>query len=365
MTMEVGVLKTLSSEKEIQTDALTGNTVWQMTQGDAVNCSCYQEVEAFTADEQYVIFSSNRTGNFQLYRADLESGELGQLCDVADYREISFGMARNGREALYTAGWRVYAVDVATGEDRVVIDFEGKIPNQPSGAPVALSGNDDRVVVAYESEPDKTMLAFGFVETGEFHDIYEWSGKLTHAQICPGDSNLVTFDPGPDTQNDMSLPMEERARTWIVDIEKGEARPFLTMPYGFRATHEYWDCAGDRLYFHRKTVPGVVPGAICSINRAGEDWQEHFISPERRLGHSSIDRGNSFIISDVQCEGDNEMWRIDMKTGEGEVLCWPNTSYIQNQTVHVHPSISPPGNFIDFTSDRCGSSDVFIYPLNQ
>ena len=359
------MLKTLPSEKQVQVDEQTGKTVWQMTQGDAVNCSCYQEVEAFTLDEQYVIFSSNRTGNFQLYRADLESGALGQLSDVADYREISFGMARNGREALYTAGWRVYAVDVATGEDRVVIDFEGKIPNPPSGAPVALSGNGDRVVVAYASGDEKTMLAFGFVETGEFHEVYEWNGKLSHAQICPGDSNLVTFDPGPDTQNDMSLPMEKRARTWVLDVAKGEARPFLTMPYGFRATHEYWDFEGDRLYFHRKTVPGVVPGAICSINREGEDWQDHFVSTERRLGHSSIDRGNSFIISDVQCEGDNELWRIDLKTGKGEVLCWPNTSYVQDQTIHVHPSISPPGNYVDFTSDRCGSSDVFVFPLNQ
>jgi hypothetical protein len=359
------VIRALKSEKQILTDEKTGQTVWQMTQGEAVNCSCYQEVEAFTGDEQYVIFSSNRTGDFQLYRADLRGGELGQLSDVADYRPISFGMARNGREALYTAGWRVYAVDVATGEDRVVIDFEGKIPSPPSGAPVALSGNDDRVVVAYASAPQKTMLAFGFVETGEFREVYEWDGNLSHAQICPGDSNLVTFDPGPDTQNDMSLPMEDRARTWILDVDKAEPRPFLTMPYGFRATHEYWDFAGDRLYFHRKSVPGTVPGAICSIDRKGEDWQEHFVSPERRLGHSSIDRGNSFIISDVQCEGDNEMWQIDLKTNKGQVLCWPNTSHIQDQKIHVHPSISPPGNYVDFTSDRCGLSDVFVFPLYQ
>jgi hypothetical protein len=66
-------------------NCITGKTVWQMTQGDAVNCSCYQEVEAFTVDEQYVIFSCNRTGDFQLYRANLETGGLGQLSDVDEY----------------------------------------------------------------------------------------------------------------------------------------------------------------------------------------------------------------------------------------------------------------------------------------
>ena len=359
------MLKTLPSEKQVLTDAQTGKTVWQMTKGEPKSVSCYQEVEAFTADEKYVIFSSNRTGNFQLYRAELESGDLAQLSDVSDFRSISFGIARNGREVIYTAGWRVFAVDVHTGQDRMVIDFEGKTPSPPSGAPVALSGNGDRVVVAYDTGKDTTMLAFGLVETGEFHEIFEWQGKLSHAQICPGDSNLVTFDPGPDTQNDMSLPMEKRARTWILDVEKNEARPFLITPYGFRATHEYWDFSGDRLYFHKKSVPGWVPTTISSINREGGDWQDHYESLDRTLGHSSIDRGNSFIISDVQAKDENELWRIDLKTGKGEVLCWPNTSPIQDQTIHVHPSISPPGNFVDFTSDRCGSSDVYVFPLNQ
>ena len=359
------MLKRLPSEKQVLKDDKTGKTVWQMTKGLPKSVSCYQEVEAFTGDEKYVIFSSDRTGAFQLYRAELESGELAQLSDVPEFRAISFGIARNGREALYTAGWRVYAVDVHTGEDRVVIDFEGKIPSKPSGAPVALSGTGDRVVVAYDSGRETTMLAFGFVETGEFHEIHEWPGKLSHAQICPGDANLVTFDPGPDTQNDMSLPMEKRARTWILDVEKGEARPFLITPYGSRATHEYWDFGGDRLYFHKKSVPGWTPTTISSINRNGEDWQDHFESKDRQLGHSSIDRKSAFIISDVQCKGDNEIWRVDLKTGKGEVLCWPSTIAVQDQTIHVHPSISPPGNYVDFTSDRCGSSDLYVFPLNQ
>jgi hypothetical protein len=194
---------------------------------------------------------------------------------------------------------------------------------------------------------------------------YEWPGKLSHAQICPGDDNLVTFDPLPDTQNDMALPMAERARTWILDIQQGVARPFLVMPYGFRATHEYWDFAGDRLYFHQKSEPGWTPTSIASISRRGDDWQEHFHSTTRKLGHSSIDRASIFIVADVQDSAENELWRIDLRSGVGEVLCWPNTSPLMDQTVHVHPSISPLGQYVDFTSDCYGSSDLFVLPLAQ
>ena len=119
------------------------------------------------------------------------------------------------------------------------------------------------------------------------------------------------------------------------------------------------------MYFHRKTRPGTLPVTIASINREGEDLQEHYGSDDRRLGHSSIDRNSSFIISDVQCDGDNELHLVDLATGKGEVLCWPNTSNIQDQTVHAHPSISQLGNYVDFTSDKLGSSNLYVFPLKQ
>jgi oligogalacturonide lyase len=359
------LLKKLPSEKTITQDEKTGREVWQMTDGGSKSVSCYQEVEAFTDDEQYVVFSSDRTGTFQLYRAELSTGELAQLSEVKDFKSISFGMARNGTEAIYSAGWRVFAVDVETGEDRVLLDFEGKSPSQPSGAPVALSGSGDRVVVAYSPDDTCTTLAIGMLETGAFEEVCRWEGKLSHAQICPGDANLISFDPGPDTQNDMTLPQEERARTWVCDAKTGGTRPFLTMPKGFRATHEYWDRDGERMYFHKKSVPNWIPTTISSIARDGGDWQDHYESTDRKLGHSSIDRTSSFIISDVQSSDENEIYRIDIATCEADLLCWPNTSPIQDQTIHVHPSISAGGNYVDFTSDRRGSSDLYIYPLNQ
>ncbi len=355
-------MKCYPSEKQTITDAATGLTVWRMTCGASKSVSCYQEVEAFSDDDRYVIFSSDRTGTYQLYRAELERGDIAQLSDVPDFEVISFGMARNGHDAVYTAGWRVYVVDVYTGKSRVLIDFEGKLPAKPVGAPVALSGTGEHIVVSSGSRKGYTTLALVALSTGACREVFEWHGRLSHPQFCPGDENLITFDP-EDTQNDMTLPMEQRARTWMLDVEKGTARPFLMAPYGTRATHEYWDFSGDRLYFHQKTVPGWTPTTIASINRSGEDWQDHFTSHSRKLGHSSIDRKSMFLIADVQDTAENELWRIELGTGKGRVLCWPNSSPIQDQTIHVHPSISASGHYVDFTSDQFGSSDVFVVPL--
>ena len=62
------MLEILQSEKRVFTDDRTGREVWQMTCGGAVSHSCYQEVEAFTEDETFVLFSSNRSGTGGIWR---------------------------------------------------------------------------------------------------------------------------------------------------------------------------------------------------------------------------------------------------------------------------------------------------------
>ena len=74
--------------------------------------SRYSEVEAFTEDERYVLFSSDRSGTWLLYRTEVESGELAQLTNVECFNTISFTVARDGTSALFTAGRRVYCVEV-------------------------------------------------------------------------------------------------------------------------------------------------------------------------------------------------------------------------------------------------------------
>ena len=356
----LGVVATLPSEKRVYRDERTGRQVWQMTSGESPSATCYMEAEAFTEDERYIVFCSNRTGRLEVYRAEVDSGEIAQLSNIPGIRGGSpVAMDRNGRDVIYTDGWRIFATNVATGETRIVADLEKKFPNPMSQVPRAFSGNGDRCVITYQREDGNNSLGIVFMKTGEFGEVFRGNSNIAHPQLCPGDSNLITFVPLPDTQNNMKLPMGQRARSWILNVATGHARPFLIAPYGFRATHEYWDYRGGRLYFHKKSSPGWTPTTISSINRAGDDWQDHYESRDRKLGHSSIDRTGKFIVSDVQQRGDNELYRIDLKTGTSEILCWPNTS----GDTHVHPSISARGRYAYFASNRTGVAHVYLCPL--
>lgn len=130
-------------------------------------------------------------------------------------------------------------------------------------------------------------------------------GTGGHMLICPTDPDLVTFVRKPDEQNDMNLLMVRRVRTVLADLRTVTVRPFLTMPYGWRATHEYQDATGERFYFHKKKVPGWTPASIRSIRRDGSDWSTHLTSETLMLGHSMISSDGRFIVSDVQKPGDN------------------------------------------------------------
>ena len=105
----------------------------------------------------------------------------------------------------------------------------------------------------------------------------------------------------------LSRPMEERARSWKIDLKKGTDAPFLTVPYGYRATHESWSHDGQRFFFFRKTRPGWSPAAICSQDREGGDFQLHHESPDIKLGHGTVSRDGRWFVSDSQEPGENEL----------------------------------------------------------
>ncbi|MCM8815590.1 MAG: oligogalacturonate lyase family protein [Candidatus Omnitrophica bacterium] len=74
---------------------------------------------------------------------------------------------------------------------------------------------------------------------------------------------------------------------------------------------------------------------------------------------------NKLIVSDVQQQKENELYIINIETGKSQILCWPDSSCNpeRNQLGHVHPSFSPKGTYVIFTSDRDGKSSLFIVPL--
>jgi hypothetical protein len=356
---ETGWIKTVSPE--------TGRAVWQVPGGEYPTVACYFEGQAFTGDERYMVFSSMRTGKWMLHRIELETGATAPLTFAErDIEGDDYTVMPDGRRVCYLDGWVLYANDIESGEEEVLFDYSGKIP-----APPRFSGSftsDGRYTVVFISNDTLKAIYRTDLESGEVLEVIQRKeGKLSHPLLNPEDPGVITYVPGPDTQNDMSLPMEQRARTWKVDLREGTDRQFLTVPYGFRATHESWTHDGARFFFFRKTRPGWSPVAICSIDQEGNDFRVHYENDTIKLGHGSTSRDGRWFISDCQEPVNNELVLVNLEAGKGEILCYPNSSVDEGHDAfaHVHPSFSPKGNYVVYTSDRTGTPQVYVVPVGD
>jgi Tol biopolymer transport system component len=277
-----------------------------------------------------------------------------------------YSMMPDGERVCYLDGWKLYATHVESGEEELLFDYSGLLPDEPRYTGSFTNEGSYTLVYVY-NDTLKAIYRTNLV-TGEVLEVHrQREGKISHPLINPEDPEVISYVPGPDTQNDMTLPMEQRARSWKVDLREGTDGQFLTMPYGFRATHESWSYDGERFFFFRKTRPGWRPAAICSQDKNGNDFKLHYESDTIKLGHGIASRDGRWFISDCQEPVENELVLVSLQTGEGQVLCFPNSSVDGGhaERAHVHPSFSPKGNYICFTSDRTGVSQVYVVPVKD
>src|SRR3569623_613976 len=69
------------AEWTVETDPGTGRKVTRLTDGRSNSYALYYFTPSVTPDGRYFVFHSERSGEVQLYRLDLQPGEIGQLTD--------------------------------------------------------------------------------------------------------------------------------------------------------------------------------------------------------------------------------------------------------------------------------------------
>lgn len=345
-------------------DQKTGHEVWQITSQDSMSEAFYFYAPSFTSDDKYIIFKSKRTGTAEVYRCNLTNGEITQLTDE---NVGSACIHPDGENMVYISDWKYFKMNVHTLKKEMILDFTGKIPAEPRFRPSLT--NDGKFTVVYTSHNDTINIYRVNLETREILKVMEQEGgSFSHQLINPVDPNLITYAPLPDTQNDMGLPMEERARARIINVNKGTNEPYLITPYGFRATHDSWSRIGNRYFFFEKSQPGWIPASIGSINLNGDDYTKHYTNDSIKLGHGTVSQDGKWFISDGQEPHNNPLILLNLDDGKTEFLCWPNASIERNLgNVHVHPNFSTSGNYVIYTSDvvKTGTHQVYVVPIKE
>ena len=375
-------------ERRVFFDPKTGREVWQLTDGPFECVTPYMDREAWTPDERYIVFMCNRTGAWQPYRMDVETGEARQLAEIESGEHSFYAIAMDAPrgECYVGSGSRFVAIHVETLEARVAADFSSiDLPHPDDkrwGRQPVLNRAGTLVLAVCRAADGRPQLVVMPTDGRTEYQIFPLSGifrRPCHEQFCPADDNLISFCNLPDHQDDPRGHPDLRVREWRLDRDTAATRPLVLTPPGFRATHCIWGASGERFYFHRKTCPWWmwVPTALCSVNRDGGDLRVYYETSEHKLGHSCPTADERWIVTDSQDPDENILALVSAETGSFQILCWPNMSQNSKRPDkrppnlpphthrHTHPAFSPSGRFVHYVSDVTGCSHVYVVPVGD
>lgn len=363
------------SESRSFYDRCTGTHIRQVTAASAQHHHPFFIIPAYDNAMQRMIFISYRTGTPQIFAEERATGELRQLTDRPDISEWSVHPGRNGTAVFFTAGTSGWRLDLETLEERELVDFfdvackstlavkSAATTMQEEGMVAAAMGttsisHDDRWWAVRFNIGKESALAIVDTDTGASEIILR-RDKIGHLQFCPDDANLLYY-AGPLTD-----------RVWVIHRDgSGNRRLYAqNREKNEWITHETW-------------IPGTRELAFV-------DWQHGVrcvnvdTGIERQVTtfnawHAISNHSGTRMVADTNFP-DIGIQIFDPRDGIGEpeTLCYPSASSIGEhwnghfpyaagpiqvyapQHTHPHPSFSPDGQHVVFTSDRSGYAQIY------
>ena len=361
-------------------DRCTGTRIRQVTAASALHHHPFFIIPAYDDAMQRLIFVSYRTGTPQIFAEERATGELHQLTDRPDLGEWSVHPSHNGEAVFFTAGTSGWRLDLETLEERELVNFDVACKSKLAAKGVTTAMKEEGMVAAAMgttalSHDDKwwavkfnvgkeAALAIIDTETGE-HDIILQRDSIAHLQFCPDDANLLYY-AGPLTD-----------RVWVIHRDgSGNRRLYAqNLEKNEWITHETWIPGTRELAFVD------WPRGIRCINvDTGAERQVTSFN----AWHAISNPAGTRMVADTNFP-DIGIQTFDPRDsiGEPQTLCYPNASSIGEhwngpfpyangpiqvyapQHTHPHPSFSPDGQHIVFTSDRSGYAQIYEATLTN
>ena len=364
------------SESRTFYDRRTGTRIRQVTTASAHHHHPFFIIPAYDDAMQRLIFVSYRTGSPQIFAEERGTGELRQLTDRSDLAESEWSVhpSHDGKSVFFTAGTSGWRLDLETLEERELVNFDVACKSKLAVKSAATAMKDEGMVAAAMgttalSYDDKwwavkfnigkeSALAIIDTDTGE-HDIILQRDSIAHLQFCPDDANLLYY-AGPLTD-----------RVWVIHRDgSGNRRLYArNVEKNEWITHETW-------------IPGTRELAFVDWPR-GVRCVNVDTGAERQVAtfnawHAISNPAGTCMVADTNFP-DIGIQIFDPHDGIGtpQTLCYPEASSIGEhwngpfpyangpvqvyapQHTHPHPSFSPDGQHVVFTSDRSGFTQIY------
>ena len=382
--------KTWPSEMRRFADEKTGRTITQLT-STGNNVHLYFTENSFDLHRDEIVFVSDRASGedkaphedprYNLFRMDLDSGEMVQLTDEAQGVH-NVTKTPDSRLVVYAVEQTIKALDTATGETTTVYEETG---GYRVGAP-SISANRRYIAFCRNEKVDVPRgpnytgfkesfyrikdgrITLAYLDGSGWLDVFKDTHWLGHFQFCPDDPTLATFcHEGP-----WHLVAQ---RIWLLDFISREAKPCFRQDEEDSVGHEFWTQDGyvffdDRGPGHDGTITSSRTQAVATDVAVKESTMIPFVGLADRNGnvvrridlpyycnHYHANPDNTILVGDDV----DDLVLIDISGEEAtiEVLCNHRTSW-HTQSAHCHPTWSWDGSRILYASDVDGRVNIYL-----
>ncbi|MDA0334070.1 MAG: hypothetical protein O2782_02780 [bacterium] len=315
---------------EIRETVVGGRRLRQLTAARAHSYPLYYFIPSVSADGRWMVFHSERTGAVQLFRMDLDSGEMVQLSDGnrfdsgwaiwceyhltgIDNHLSALNVVR--KEAWYFVGDRLHCTHVESLQQHQVLQQPGR---------VTISQN--------AFSPDGRWFAFIHADAALFRQ---------RLQEREARQNMGQFSWGRD-HNEWRNSID--CTVTLVDTGSGAARDVIHLDYH---VHHVLFVDNDTLLFnHVRDDSGMWSLAL-------DGTQMRHLRPRDSNGvtcHQAITSQGIYYEANEYVEGSRivQIGRLDPATGVHNEVRLPDVGY-------VHTGFDPAGRFLcyeDMQVDR-------------
>jgi oligogalacturonide lyase len=320
--------------------------VWELTRASCASRNLYFHTSNFTADNRYLILSSNRSGSWQLFRASADSGQLVQLTDEEGGAATACIDHLEPRRLYYWRGPEVIALDILDFKTRSV----GTIPQPRAGGfqQPSLSGDGKWLALTKQVDAGNWEIGLMSTEAGEYRTVIRQGFRIGHVQHSPTDPVIFyVWETGGYAPQ----------RTWLVNDDGTGNRPFYA-----RTDPKTWLTPLKEWVTHEAWVPET--GELTMINdKVGvmlvkKDGEARLVK-EGNFWHASARPDGKFIVLD---DMEGRLWILEAATGDLRMLATGLRGAVK--TVHSHPSFDRQGHYVQFQSGRAHET-VAVIDLRQ
>ena len=363
-------------------DPDTGVEVTRLSddQGDSIFPYFTQVV--LSDDASGLLVSSSRSGKWQAYLLNLETGELLQLSDEPDgVSPHSSTMLPTRGAVAFLAGRAVRRVNLDGSDTRTLY----QVPQGFTPSILAPAGDGSSVTFAYR-EALELSTATGRIYSTMAETLYRrpasvimrvdaesgtaaalWGERewISHVNVSPTDSDIVVFC------HEGSWQLVQRM--WGLRASTGEVWPLLEQRRWLeRSGHEFFTRSGRvatqySWRFHARSRDWVELDVLLQPD-GGEPQSFRYLYG--RPTHIQVARDETLAVGDGAfpregfSEGRNFIGLIRYRDERAitTALCRHDTSW-QTQHSHPHPVFSPDDRWVFFNSDRGGRANIYRAPV--